>query len=156
MLKVSFKESADSHCKYVCKVGKVTTVMLRGILEVPDFWYLMPYSIRAWIAGQSLVKLSLYDGSLLVHSSGISKCREGDKYNSLLGERLAEARAKLNIYKFMAALCDKLIAYYTELLFGKTVLLTKSEKLEGIAKARDKYHRLCIHEEEHIENLLRQ
>jgi hypothetical protein len=43
---------------------------------------------------------NIANNTLIIFSQGTSRCMDGDKFDSLLGERLAEARAKYVIYKF--------------------------------------------------------
>ena len=72
----------------------------------------------------------------------------------MLGERLAEARAKLKIYKFFYNLCDKLYEYYSKILFGPHGVVDSGE---GSCIGRDlkKYEDLYIKETHHIGELLK-
>lgn len=155
MFKVSFKETANNPCKVVVKTGRVTRVTLKGSMEIPYFWQLMPAEICEWIAQRNTVELyeDVAKNKILVYSEGISKCKDCDKYDSLLGERLAEARAKYSIYKFLFDLSSKLCNYYNKMLYGTTVFTCEgsSNSLEGVVW---KYRQLCDKEFEHQQTLL--
>ena len=155
IFKVSFKETSNNPSKIVYKAGMKTTVVLKGIIKIPHFWHLMPSEIFEWIAVQSKVELyeDVAHGILIIHSEGISKCKKDDKYSTLLGERLAEARAKYCIYKFFYDLTSKLYDYYNKLMFGDAGIVDSGH---GSCLAQDlkKYEGLCIREAHHIGELL--
>ena len=102
VFKVSFRETDKNPSKAIEKVGRTTTVILKGAVSLPSFWCDIPKEISEWIAGQTKVELyeNVANNTLYVYSRGMTRCHEDDKYDSLLGERLAEARAKYFIYKF--------------------------------------------------------
>lgn len=156
MFKVSFKETANNPSKAVIKTGRVTTVMLRGYTELPHFWPLMPPDINEWIAEQTKVELyeDMAKGAMLIHSEGLSKCMEGDKYDSLLGERLAESRAKMHIYKFFYDLCCKLYDYYNEILFGNEGVVATGDS-GSLERTMVKYEKLYGRELSHQHELLK-
>lgn len=155
MFKVSFKETPGNPSKVVYKAGMVTDVILKGVVELPHFWHLMPPDICEWIAIQRKVEVyeNVANNTLIVHSEGIAKCMEGDSYSTLFGERLAEARAKYSIYKFFHDLCHRLRKYYSTILLGSecTVVTGSDSSLTG---AMEKYASLCIREAHHIGELL--
>lgn len=155
VFKVSFKETENNPSKVVYKAGMVTDVILKGTIVIPEFWHRMPEEIMVWIATRK--KIELYEdiahGILIIHSEGISKCRKDDRYETLLGERLAEARAKYHIYKFLYDLTAKLYDYYNRILFGEAGVVDTGK---GSCLAQDvkKYEALCIRESHHIGELL--
>lgn len=157
IFKVSFKETAKDPSKAVTKVGLTTSVILKGVVELPGFFDKIPSSIVDWICLQKKVEIyeSMVDQNhvLLVYSTGMAKCHEDDHYDPLLGERLAEARAKYKIYKFFYNLCSKLEEYYNNLLYGPCGVVDSGS---GSCIARDlkKYEGLCIREAHHIGELL--
>jgi hypothetical protein len=155
MFKVSFKESPGNPSKVVYKAGMVTDVILKGVVELPHFWHLMPSDICEWIAIQRKVEVyeNAANNTLIIHSEGISKCRKEDKYSTLIGERLAEARAKYCIYKFFFDLCSKLYEYYSTILFGSEGIVAIGEG-GSLERAMKKYEGLCIRESHHIGELL--
>ena len=155
VFKVSFKETEKSPSKVVQKAGKTTTVILRGVVELPAFWKHLPEEIIKWIEGRQKVEgyENLADNTLIIYSTGVSKCNPDDKYDSLLGERLAEARAKYHIYKFFYDLTSKLYDYYNKIMFGDAGIVDNGH---GSCLAQDvkKYEGLCIRESHHIGELL--
>jgi hypothetical protein len=155
IFKVSFKETPKQPSKAVTKVGLVTTVILKGTVDLPEFFNLIPIDIMDWIRNQKKVEIyeNMADHTMQIFSTGMAKCPEDDKYDSILGERLAEARAKYCIYKFFYDLCSKLEEYYNNLLFGPCGVVDSSS---GSCIARDlkKYEGLCIRESHHIGELL--
>ena len=155
IFKVSFKEAAKDPSKAVTKVGLTTTVILKGIVKLPEFFDKIPADIMEWIGHQKKVEVyeNMADQTMIVFSTGMAKCHEKDKYDSLLGERLAEARAKYCIYKFFYDLTTKLYDYYNRIMFGDAGLVDSGH---GSCLAQDlkKYEGLCIRESHHIGELL--
>ena len=155
IFKVSFKEAAKDPSKAVTKVGLTTTVILKGIVKLPEFFDKIPADIMEWIGHQKKVEVyeNMADQTMIVFSTGMAKCHEKDKYDSLLGERLAEARAKYCIYKFFYDLTTKLYDYYNRIMFGDAGLVDSGH---GSCLAQDlkKYEGLCTREAHHIGELL--
>ena len=110
MFKVSFKETDDCPSKLVEKVGKTTTVVYKGIVKLPKFWWYLPKDIMEWVKYRDSLEIyeNVANNTLIVYARGKTKCAEGDTYDSLLGERIAEAKAKMVIYKFFADLCQRI------------------------------------------------
>lgn len=155
IFKVSFKETEASPSKIVEKKGKTTTVTLKGVVKLPAFWSLIPPCIIEWVSRQKHLEIyeNVSNNTLIIFSSYTAKCAEGDKYQPLLGERLAEAHAKYNIYKFFYNLTSKLYDYYNKIMFGEIGILDMGR---GSCLAQDikKYEGLCIRESHHIGELL--
>jgi hypothetical protein len=155
IFKVSFKETGKKPSKVITKYGSLTEVTLKGTVALPPFWHHIPEDIMEWLRNSKKVELyvDVSRNILYVFSAGKSRCREDDKYDSLLGERLAEARAKYCIYKVFYDLCSKLEEYYNKLLFGPYGVVDSGS---GSCIARDlkKYEGLCIREAHHIGELL--
>ena len=155
VFKVSFKETPKSHSKVVEKAGRTTTVYLKGVVKLPEFWHNMPRDIFKWIESRKKVEVyeNIVDNTLTVFSSGVARCVEGDRYDTLLGERLAEARAKYNIYEFFDKLTGKLSGYYNTLLFGYRGVVDSGD---GNCLAQDgvKYEKLCRRELEYQRELI--
>lgn len=155
IFKVSFKETEKSPSKVIQKAGRTTTVLLRGVVNLPTFWRNLPEEIVEWVACAKKVEIyeNIVDNTLTVYSSGEAKCNPEDKYDSILGERIAEARAKYCIYKFFYDLSLKLYDYYDRLLFGEIELASQGAG-SCIAQDMKKYEGLCIRESHHIGELL--
>ena len=156
MFKVNFSETPQNPVKLVVKQGKVSTVTIRArVEELPPVWNHMPPEIMEWI--KSVSRIALYEnkeeGILYICSNSKAVLTEGDKYDSLLGERLAESKAMLKIYDFFYKLIHMLYDYYVNTLFGDVSLdvIGKGWSLEA---AMRKYGKLCECEKKHIERLL--
>ena len=156
MFKVSFKETPDNPSKVFLKSGSVTTCIVKGIVKLPSFWKNIPEEIIEWIRELENICLEedFIDHTLTVYAEGVSRCRKGDKYNPVLGERLAEARAKMTVYKFMMNLTTRITNYYEELLYGNEEERAKEFTRCGVAGSIDKYFALTIKEENHLKRLL--
>lgn len=154
IFKVSFKETPNNPSKAVYKAGRVTNVILKGVVELPNFWHLMPPDICEWVATQTKVELyeDMANNTLIIHSEGTAKCKEEDKYDSILGERIAESRAKYCIYKFFYGLCLRLSDYYGKIMFGNNPVAATDNK--GLMGCLEKYKGLCIRESHHVGELL--
>ena len=155
VFKVSFKETAKSPSKVITKYGSLTEITLKGTVALPPFWHHIPEDIMEWLRNSKKVELyvDVSRNILYVFSVGKSRCREDDKYDSLLGERLAEARAKYCIYKVFYDLTTKLYDYYGRIMFGDEGLVDSGH---GSCLAQDmkKNEGLCIREAHHIGELL--
>jgi hypothetical protein len=133
-----------------------TTVILKGIVKLPEFFDKIPADIMEWVGHQKKIEVyeNMADQTMMVFSTGMAKCHEDDKYDSLLGERLAEARAKYYIYKFFYDLCSRLCGYYNSLLYGECGGDSQDYN-DGLMCDLDKYRALCIRESHHIGELLK-
>lgn len=159
MFKVSFKESAKDPSKITNKVGKNVYVYLKGTVALPEFWKYVPQEIYDWISAQTHVEVhecTYKSKSILeVYTMGVAKCREEDKYDSILGERLAEARAKLYIYSFFRVLSLRLFNYYSLILFGPSQAPPLNNSKDGLNWDIEKYSSLIAKEINHIHILLK-
>ena len=155
MFKVSFKETPNNPSKIVVKKGKRTEVTLKGVIKLPSFWTRIPEDIMRWIEKREHVEIyeDIVNNILIIYSAGKSVCCEDDKYDSVLGERLAESRSKYYIYKFMYGLAGRLEDYYSNILFGDKATLLDSKG--GVSQAARKYAELCIRESHHLGELLK-
>lgn len=147
MFKVSFSDESRAFVK----IGKYTTCTLNGVMNIPYFWANMPKEICAWMDIQKMVHIYQYNERAHFVVRGAATCRPEDKYNPLLGERIAESRAKIRLYKFFYTLCVKLGTYYSTLLYGED---TYHDADKGIIKDLKKYRMLMNKEEDHIKDLL--
>lgn len=146
MLKVSFKDTKFECFKTVVKKGKHTSVGLRGSINIPSLGYI-PLHIMEWMHSVKkviLLRMPAHESQWGIYAVGTARCREGDKYDSILGERIAEGRAKKLIYEFVAELTGKLCDYYTKQAFGEG----------GLQDTTKRYSNLAAHEEKHLVDLL--
>lgn len=157
MLKVSFKDKAGCPARKVEVFNdKATIVTLTGVVKAPEWWWKIPKEIHKWMTNHPSVEV--YDnllGNVIVKVIGKSICSDEDEFNPVLGERIAEARAKKKLYGFMLTLTKKLICYYHNLLYGKFAVKVEGETADScIYKEMEKYSVLYGAELEHLRNLL--
>lgn len=151
MYKVSFKDDFKKVERFNNKVTKVT---LKG--NVNDLFTLnglnVPRPIIEWM-------INSWGDTDTIEASGIAVRNDKDKDDPALGERLAEARAKLKIYKLMRTFCHKMLEYYTLKLYGtkasnNTIVIKVNPEKDSLFKAYMKYDRLIDVENTHIKQLL--
>ena len=161
MFKVSFKEGS----KEVKVFNGITTVItLTGLMDFPmDMWNSIPIAINTWMMNCSSVDITWNHKGLYllsVKTTGRSTCSKNDTFNPILGERIAESRAKIRLYKFMLSLCTKLMKHYHSILFGipeakgVTHTVTLEENKGGLQGVYKKYSSLLDTEYKHLEKLL--
>lgn len=157
MFKVSFKETPNNPAKLVTKMGNETTVMLKGTAKMPEFIKYIPEHIAAWVNEQHLIDGTddLVNMQLIIYSKGIAKCHPNDRYDTILGERMAESRAKYNIYKFFYELTYRLSEYYGAILYGNDGPIVDTPK-DGLMADVQKYEKLCQKERTHQIELLKE
>ena len=157
MLKVSFKDKEGCPARKVEVFNdKATVVTLTGVVKAPEWWWKIPKEVHKWMTNHPSVEV--YDnllGNVIVKVIGKSICSDEDEFNPVLGERIAEARAKKKLYGFMLTLTKKLICYYHNLLYGKFAVKVEGETADScIYKEMEKYSVLYGAELEHLRNLL--
>lgn len=157
MLKVSFKDKEGCPARKVEVFNdKATVVTLTGVVKAPEWWWKIPKEIHKWMTNHPSIEI--YDnllGNVTVKVIGKSICSDEDEFNPILGERIAEARAKKKLYGFMLTLTKKLICYYHNLLYGKFAVKVEGESADFcIYKEMEKYSVLYSAELEHLRNLL--
>ena len=159
MLKVSFK---DDFKKVQTFNSKATVVNLTGTVKFPnELFRLIPLDLDEWIFHHPTVEVvdSVVRGWTL-KASGTAKCADGDTFNPIVGERIAEAKAKIKLYKFMHTLLYKLYVYYFRFTFGDRYALCNIDKTAdykkpgGIFEEMGKYQALLIKESHHLGKLL--
>ena len=161
MLKVSFKDKEKCPAKKVEVFNdKATVVTLTGNIKAPEWWWKIPRNIYKWMANHPSVEV--YDnllGNVTVKAVGKSVCSDEDSFAPVFGERIAEARAKIKLYRFMYTLTNKIIAYNKKVLYGNFEVATRITKynehpLQCLYMDAIKYNKLLTAEKEHLNNLL--
>ena len=154
MYKVSFTDNFKKVERFNNKVTKVT---LEGIINniYNQNSISIPTPVFEWMA--SIIGSHIN----IIKMSGTAIRNDNDKDDPVLGERIAEARAKLKIYKFMKTFCYKMLEYYAQKLYGiktnNTITVRASEQEsynDSLLKAYKKYDRLIDIENTHIKQLL--
>ena len=163
MLKVSFK---DNFKKVASFNNKATVVTLTGECITPLWFNNVPHKIWEWVMWHPSVEISeTYSNQnlvMIIEVSGKSVCADGDTFDDKMGERIAESRAKIKLYKFMHTLCKKLMYCYYGYIYGvsegrgnyKTATL--SDYHGGLQDACRKYNELWFKESIHLGKLLNQ
>lgn len=155
MLKLSFK----GNYKRVQNINnKYTIVTLTGVSSFDCFMGQCPTSIIDWVEENHFIE-AWYNPilcHLVLKATGKAECSPNDTYNPTIGERLAEARVKIKLYKFMCTLCDKLIDYYAHLIGCSPQYLANEIPNHGLLEASLKYKILLHREEEYLEKLLKE
>jgi hypothetical protein len=157
MFKVSFKETPENPSKLVQKLGKITTVTVKGTMKLPDFWNQIPPSILQWVEEHSKIEIyeDMLTNSLLIYSEGKAKCLDEDKYDSVLGERIAESKAMIKIYDFVYKLSYKLFDYYNSVLFGDKGVVNVGSGW-SLERAIVKHEKLLVCESKHLDKLIKE
>lgn len=161
MFKVSFKENPQFPVKKVQRFNddRVTVVTLKGVAQLPVFLqYFFPHKVFDWTGTLKNVDVEFTMRRMLITVTGKSICSKEDKVDKVLGERIAEARAKLYLYKFMAHFLNKIWTYFIEQLCGTALIKCTANKKdvnkEHLSEAANKYWRLYKDEQKHLNILL--
>lgn len=152
MYKVSFTDNFKKVKRFGKKVTKVT---LEGIINnvYNQNSISIPTPVFTWMVDNIGSHINI------IKMTGTAIRNDKDKDDPVLGERLAEARAKLKIYKFMRTFCHKMIEYYTLKLYGtkasnNTIVIKVNPEKDSLFKAYMKYDKLVDVENNHIKQLL--
>jgi hypothetical protein len=160
MFKVSFKKD----CKKVQTFNdRATIVTIVGYMDYPnEIWDCTPTSVTEWLWSHPRVDVKVCGGSTFrLEFSGKSVCSAEDTFDPVIGERIAESRAKIRLYKFVHTLLHKLYVYYFDIIFGDRYALCDIGELAdynkpgGILEEMDKYKSLLDKETLHLEKLLK-
>lgn len=150
----------------------VTEFTLTGtIVTIRSPLYGALADIKSWL--DSLDNPKVQHGTFLTAMRFVVKGRaiksKDDTFNNIVGERIAEARAKVTLYNFMTTLMEKSIQYYMDAVMGTTPKNTKKvdwvEKLSiatsfndnlsgGLIENYDYYRKLAEKEKAHLQELL--
>lgn len=154
MYKISFK-NPDSKVVKTYNDGKVTIVTLNGVMSesLINLYWDCPYKFRLWAINHPNVKID----SSTITVTGKAIRSEQDENNPKIGERIAESRAKLSLYKFMRTLLKKIYEYKYNELFGNFVLRRDENSYldkDTILGQFIKYSKLFEKENIHLRTLL--
>ncbi len=153
MLKTSF---INDFKKVETYNNRCTVVTLKGLINIPDdVWEIIPESIKSWFWNLPDIDILGDRKGLIITTVGKFVSAEEDTFDALLGERIAESRAKIKIYKFMCAFVQKMMEFYANLLYGKLIdtgtahTVTSSQYKGGLADVYEKYRAFLIKECKH-------
>lgn len=158
MFKVSFKENPQFPVKKVQRFNddRVTVVTLKGVAQLPVFLqYFIPHKIFDWIDTLKNIDIEFTMSRMYITVTGKSICSKEDKVDKILGERIAEARAKLRLYSFMKDFTVLIIRYFVTTLFGAdNIPIIGVHNEDTMFEASKKYARLYKDEQKHLNILL--
>ncbi len=155
MLKVSFNNKEVKRFSS----NKVTLVTLSGKINLSEDMYCFPDHILVWlrkyIKNIGITEEGYNRSGFLIKVTGKAVCSEGDVVDPIFGERLAEARAKKILYRFMVNLSKQLFRYYFKILYGFTGIDNyKENNMDCLEGTIDKYEGLWKRENIHAINLV--
>lgn len=138
---------------------KATTVTLTGKCVLPSWFKDIPNKIWEWVMWHPSIDAGeTYDNGntvLLMHVSGKSVCAEGDTFDAKVGERIAECRAKIRLYRFMQTLTAMLLRHYLTVIIGDS-LLAGSPNMDNdcLLASWHRYTEMLDNERHHLDKLL--
>ena len=157
MIKVSFKLPLDEKPKTVTTFNdRVVKVTLKGKLIIPvEIRDMMNLSIWKWMDNHPSV-YSIFD---MIIVDGIAKCSDTDTFNHILGERIAEARAKIKLYRFISTLIEKIMKNTFKIMYGNMELDVCRESHENpplpcLLLEYRRYLALEVSEQKHLNELI--
>lgn len=135
---------------------KVTIVTLKGHLNMPIPIPNEVYNwVRKYLKNGKFTILNYSNKSCFISTTGIAKCSNKDIYDSVLGERIAESRAKIALYRFMELLCKKMYIFYKSMIDGESdIMITVSSKQPCLYNEYLKYGIICDREKQHLKDLM--
>ena len=130
MLKLSFKDTPEYPAKVVQRSEEpniVTTVTLIGTFKFPGVLSTIPQKLQDWIYHSGNVINVTPTDELRILAVGKATKAPEDADDPVLAEKIAEARAKRHLYKFICRLVSELLNHNKKLLYGDAQLhLTSS------------------------------
>lgn len=135
---------------------KVTIVTIRS--ESSLFAYCAKYSISKEIVSFALNHGVLPDGSIVVQGMAIRNGK--DAYSPITGERIAEARAKIKLYKMLMKFFALILKAYNKELYGTDIINAAPTDSSKVHSTEDcilnnylKYKALLSTEQQHLNKL---
>lgn len=135
--------------------NRVTVVTLKGNLNTS---FPIPSTVYNWAIKyleNSRIIFKYTNEYFTISTTGIAKCSDRDTYDSVLGERIAESRAKIALYRFMELLCKAMYVFYKNMIDGECdITITMSSKQPCLYNDYLKYGMLYDREKDHLKYLL--
>lgn len=151
MFKVSFNK--DNYKKVKTFNNKVVTVTIEG--KVEENMDIIPFIIRSWAEQEYTgVDVEFDYRKIVIVATGTAKCSSDDVFNVVIGERIAESKAKIKLYRFMKNFCDEMVHYYAVILSGTDYDRDTASK-DSLLGAYSKYCALEQKELEHLNKLIK-
>ena len=161
-----FKVSFDKDSKKVQTFNnRVTVVTIVGKMAIPsEVWAVFPGKIISWMYQHPSIDAAWFtctksEEVIRIEFSGKSVCAKEDTFDSIIGYRIAETRAKIKLYKFVHNLCEKLMKQYYDVMYGNAEFDIIGESHTEAPKdclylTCKKYRELWIKESYHLGKLL--
>lgn len=148
MLKLSFssKKLQAKPIKTQVFNNTVTKVTFYGTL-INGTGICMPAAIKEFIDTYKGVDYICSGDDYIIVATGISKRNKDDIYNSTIGYRIAESRAKIKLYKFMYNLSKKFLKVISPMVSGHS-------RYGGIPDDVIKYKEFLSKEKKHLSDLI--
>lgn len=155
MYKVSFKGKDAKEVKRYSE-GRVTVVTLHGNANLIT-GVTIPNPIWEWLNNYSSsnISIDLAPYGMDITCLGKAKRAEGDIDNPVLAERIAECRAKINLYKFMRKFCGRMLRYYEAKVYGEVNMNGAPAGHNTLYAAYRQYIFLLFQEKHHLIKLLK-
>lgn len=146
-----YKVSFDNYSKAIIKYGNITIYSIMGEVELPG--ELITSDILTKMrASMNVNIIRTYSPSRYrLYCTGSTKLHSNDKYDPILGERIAESKCKINLYKYMYNLLYCIRKKFEDILYGGDTIFHSNGGLHG---AVQKYYDLQFKEEQHLNKLL--
>lgn len=157
MLKLSFKNSDRNPYKTVSYFnGKVTLCSLIGTATLPlHLMRIIPVEVMLWAEKNKAVDVDInVYGNIRIKATGKASLSPNDTFSATIGGRIAEARAKVKMYRFMASFIVRIQDYFSKVLYGNQEIYTMKPATEGLMGDALKYKILMVREELHLSNLI--
>lgn len=106
---------------------KVTIVTIKAQLIINNLTWDIPIEALNECASSDSLKIQIWKDAIIFEVKGKAVRSDQDKDNPVLGERIAECKAKLKLYHSIIALLDRCVNYYGEKLVGKKGKMTFEE-----------------------------
>lgn len=148
MLKLSFssKKLQAKPIKTQVFNNTVTKVTFYGTL-INGTGICMPAAIKEFIDTYKGVDYICSGDDYIIVATGISERNKDDIYNSTIGYRIAESRAKIKLYKFMYNLSKKFLKVISPMVSGHS-------RYGGIPDDVIKYKEFLSKEKKHLSDLI--
>lgn len=148
MLKLSFssKKLQAKPIKTQVFNNTVTKITFYGTL-INGTGICMPAAIKEFIDTYKGVDYICSGDDYIIVATGISKRNKDDIYNSTIGYRIAESRAKIKLYKFMYNLSKKFLKVISPMVSGHS-------RYGGIPDDVIKYKGFLSKEKKHLSDLI--
>lgn len=152
MIKLSFKGEDSKKVEHFN--NKVTIVTVKAtIIGFYSYDVNYPKEVWDWAIFHPVITVGFKSGMITILAEGKATCSEEDEFDPVWGEKIAESRAKLRLYRFMSTLLYKLTEFHSIKAFGRdSNILVQDET--GFHAGAKKFEELVGSERKHLNKLL--